>query len=123
METNENFWNRFDRLRGGMSVREVANRLGISESSLQSTRVVKQMPKTRWLYLFSKLFGVSMEYMYTGEAEKLDDGSVFKRIESDPRLMDICEALLVSSDQEIEMVARMLQVKKDTSTSKENIVG
>ena len=114
-EKNEGFWERVDELRGNTSVRELAEILGIPEKSLQSTRVVKQMPKVGMVYAFAKHFGTTMEYLYTGEREDWEDSTVFRKMASDQRYMDICTRLMTATDSEVDMVMRMLEIKKDTS--------
>lgn len=114
-EKNEGFWERVDELRGNTSVRELAEVLGMPEKSLQSTRIVKQMPKVGMVYAFAKYFGTTMEYLYTGEREDWEDSAVFRKMASDQRYMDICSRLMTATDSEIDMVMRMLEIKKDTS--------
>ena len=41
MDYNEELWRRVDELRGRMTIRELAERSGVSEPSLQTTRAVK----------------------------------------------------------------------------------
>ena len=117
MQRNEGFWQRVDELRRlkDVSVRQMSEDVGIAEGSLQSTRIRNQMPKVMWLYKFAQYFGVNMEYLYTGERESWEDNVVFRKMASDQRFMDICARLMSASDVEIEMVMRLLDIKKDTS--------
>lgn len=117
MEKNAGFWERFDELRAinRTSVRQIAEELHIRESSLQSTRIYKTLPKLPWIYALAKYFGTTVEYLYTGEREDWEDNEVFRKMASDQRYMDICTRLMTATDIEIEMCMRVLDIKKDTS--------
>lgn len=117
MDYNEELWRRVDELRGRMTIRELAERSGVSEPSLQTTRAVKSQPKIQMLYPIAKVLGTTMEYLYNGEREDWEDSAVFRKIASSQDLFDIASALCHAEPYEIDMVGRMLGIKKDTSAS------
>lgn len=119
MDLNEELWKRVDELRGRMTIRELAEKAGLSEPSLQTTRAVKSQPKIQMLYPIAKVLGTTMEYLYTGEREDWEDSLVFRKISSSQELFDIASALCKAEPMEVEMVSRLLNIKKDTSSAKE----
>lgn len=121
-EKNEGFWQRVDELRGRLTVREMAERTGISEQTLQTTRATKAQPKFQMAYPIAKLLGTTLEYLYTGEREEWDDIVVFRKISSSQQLFDIAEALCHAEPWEVEAVARMLNIQKNTPTSTASVI-
>ena len=121
MEKSEELWARVDELRGRMSIRELAEKTGIGEGTLQTTRVVKSVPKTSTLYPLAKALGTTMDYLYTGK-EPIDnyDTPLFRKLSSSQDFIDICEALIKADETEVEMVKRILHIEKDTSSSTES---
>ena len=115
-DVNKELWMRIDELRGRMSMRELCERTGLSEPSMQTTRVMGTVPKVNTLYTIAKLLGTTMEYLYTGEREDWDDSVIFRKMASSQQLMDIAEALCKADPVEIEMVGRLLGIQKDTSS-------
>lgn len=112
METAIEFWNRVDDLRGRMSVRELAERSNISEGSFQTTRAMKTLPKLPFVYSVAKALGTTVEYLYTGIKEDYDDLPLFRRISASQDLIDICEALVCGTKEDIELVKRVLGLKR-----------
>ena len=116
-DINADLWKRVDELRGRMPIRELAQKANISESSLQTTRSLKTQPKLQMLYPIAKALGTTIEYLYTGEKEDWEDNIVFRKIASSQQLIDIAGALCHAEPWEVEAVARMLNIQKNTPTS------
>lgn len=122
MELNEDLWQRIDDLRGKMSIRELAERTGIGEGTLQTTRVVKSVPKLSMLYPIAQALGTSVEYLYTG-SNSIDgyDTPLFRKISASQDLIDICNALVKADKTEVEMVKRILQIDKPQPPAQEEL--
>ena len=113
MEISEDLWKRVDELRGKMSIRELAEKTGLGEGTLQTTRVMKSVPKTSTLYPIAKALNTSMEYLYAGkDVSDNYDTPIFRKISSSQDLIDICNALVCADKAEIEMIKRILQIDK-----------
>ena len=121
-EVNEGLWRRVDELRMRMTIKELAEQTGISEPTLQTTRVNKSVPKLQMLYPIAKALGTTIEYLYTGEKDDWEDNIVFRKIASSQQLFDIAEALTHAEPWEIDMVGRMLNIQKDTSRVKAEVL-
>ena len=115
-ETSPEFWERVDELRGNMSIRDLAEKAGVSEPSLQTIRVMKTLPKIPITYAISLALGTTIEYLYTGVAdEKIeDDVPLFKKIASDQNIVDICQRLVECDKMDIEIVRRVLGLPPKT---------
>ena len=113
MDTSEDLWKRIDELRGRMSIRELAERSGLSEGSLQTTRCVKSVPKMSMLYPIAKVLHTTMDYLYSGKESPDDfDTPTFRKLSSSQDLIDICNALVDADKAEIEIIKRILQIDK-----------
>ena len=111
-------WNRIDKLRGSMSIRELSERTGILEGSLQTTRSLGTLPKMQMLYPIAQALGTTVEYLYTGiEENEYSDNPVFRKISSSQLLFDIVSKLADATPEEIEVVRRVLDVDKPKSMS------
>lgn len=106
-------WDRVDDLRGRMSVRELAEKAGLNESSLQTTRACGTMPKLETLYPISKALGTTMEWLFAGDNITNNyDAPLFQKLSQSQDLIDICEALVSTATQEdIMLCKRVLGVK------------
>ena len=111
MESSAELWKRVDELRGRMSIRELSEKTGISEGTLQTTRVMKQVPKLSMLYPIAQALGTNVDYLYTGkEITDSYDTPLFRKLSSSQDLIDICTALVDADKIEIEMVKRILRI-------------
>ena len=120
MDISEDLWKRVDTLRGKMSIREVAEKAGLGEGTVQTTRVMKSVPKTSTLYQLAQALNTSMDYLYAGK-EPTDnfDAPVFRKISSSQDLIDICNALITAEPAELEMIKRILRIDKPKQEQKE----
>lgn len=116
-EVYADLWRRIDELRGKMSIRELAEISGIPEPSLQTTRLVKTLPKLQMLYPISKALGTTIEYLYAGEKPDYEDDVVFRKLASSQDLMDIATRLTVADNVEIQMVRRLLCIDNQGGVS------
>lgn len=115
MESSTDLWKRVDELRGRMSIRELSEKTGISEGTLQTTRVMKQVPKLSMLYPIAQALGTNVDYLYTGrEITDSYDTPLFRKLSSSQDLIDICTALVDADKIEIEMVKRILRIENPT---------
>jgi transcriptional regulator with XRE-family HTH domain len=113
MEISEDLWKRVDDLRGKMSIRELAEKSGLGEGTLQTTRVMKSVPKTSTLFPIAKALNTSMDYLYSGqEAPDNFDAPIFRKLSSSQDLIDICTALITAEPAEIEIIKRILRIDK-----------
>ena len=113
-EVNRELWDRVDELRGNMSIRELAEKSGLNEGSLQTTRSLGSQPKLGMLYPISKVLGTTIEYLYTGQKPEIEfeDYPIFRKISSSETLIRIAERLTEATAVEIEMVCRILNIEK-----------
>lgn len=112
-EKHEDLWKRIDELRGSMSVRELAERSGVNETSLQCTRVNGTLPKLQFLYPIAQTLGTTVEYLYTGtEGNNWKEDRVIKKVLASQLLFDITARIADATPEEVEMVRRMLEVPK-----------
>lgn len=113
MEINRELWKRVDDLRGRMSIRELCEKAGLLENSVQTTRSMGTLPKLQMLYPIAQVLGTTVEYLYTGvEEEAYSDDPVFRKISSSQLLFDICARIANATPEEVEMVRRLLEVPK-----------
>ena len=113
MESGEELWKRIDELRGTMSIRELSEKAGLLERSVQTTRCVKTMPKMSMLYPMAKVLHTTMDYLYSGKESPDDfDTPTFRKLSSSQDLIDICNALVDADKAEIEIIKRILQIDK-----------
>ena len=113
MESGEELWKRIDELRGKMSIRELADKAQLPERSLQTTRIVKTIPKMSMLYPIAKVLGTTMDYLYTGkECPDSFDTPTFRKLSASQDLIDICNKLVDADKAEIEIIKRILQIDK-----------
>lgn len=107
-------WDRVDELRGRMSIRELAQKAGLNESSLQTTRSCGTLPKLDTLYPLSLALGTTMEWLYAGQnVTETYDAPLFQKLAQSQDLIDICEALVSTATQEdIELCKRVLGVSR-----------
>ncbi len=54
---------------------EIANKIGVSQAAINFYKNGKNMPGGEELYKISKLFGVSIDWLLTGEESSSDDSS------------------------------------------------
>ena len=96
-----------------MSIKELSERTGILEGSLQTTRSLGTLPKMQMLYPIAQALGTTVEYLYTGIEEiEYSDSPVFRKISSSQLLFDITARIADATPEEVEMVRRMLEVPK-----------
>ena len=112
-EINRDLWRRVDELRGKMSIRELAEKTGLSESSVHTTRTMGTQPKLQMLYPIAQALGTTVEYLYTGKTDDYyPDNEVFRKIASSQLLFDIVTKIANGTPEEIEMVRRILEIPK-----------
>lgn len=112
-EKYEDVWKRIDELRGRMPVRELAEKSGVNETSLQCARVNGTLPKLQFLYPVAKTLGTTVEYLYTGTDENNWKGDrVLEKVMSSQLLFDITARIADATPEEVEMVRRMLDIPK-----------
>ena len=121
-ELNEHFWKRVDDLRGRKSMREVAIEAGIPETSIQSMRTKRVIPKMNAVYGLSKALNTTMEYLYQGE-EITDnfDAPLFQKLSTSQELIDICGALITATPEDIKLIQRVLGIRPSTSSVKVDV--
>lgn len=113
MDINEDLWKRVDLLRGKMSIRELSEKAGLGEGTVQTTRIMKSVPKTSTLFPLAQALNTTMDYLYAGkEATDNFDAPLFRKLSASQELIDICNALITAEPAEIEMVKRILQLDK-----------
>lgn len=112
-------WDRVDELRGRTSIRELAEKTGLNEASLQTTRACGTLPKLDTLYPLSKALGTTMEWLYAGEnITQTYDAPLFQRLAQSQDLIDICEALVSTATQEdVELCKRVLGISRKVRIS------
>ena len=64
----------------GMTQETLGNRLGVSAAAVSKWETGAALPDMQTFYSMSKLFGVTMEQILTGEAGEEDRPSIRKRI-------------------------------------------
>lgn len=113
MTENRELWDRVDELRGRMPIRELAEKSGVPESTLQTSRQLGTQPKLQLLYPLAQVLGTTVEYLYTGKtSETYVDNEVFRKIASSQLLFDITARLANATPEEVEMVRRILEIPK-----------
>lgn len=109
-------WNRVDKLRGEMTVKELAAKSGVNERTLESTKSLGTLPKLQMLYPLAQTLGTTMEYLYAGiEENEYSDNPTFRKIASNQLLFDITSRLANATSGEVDMVRRMLEIPKPSS--------
>ncbi|MBR6389375.1 MAG: helix-turn-helix transcriptional regulator [Opitutales bacterium] len=77
MPNSIKFCDRFKNLlkTSGMTETQVANTLGLSQSAVNYYKNGRSEPKGWELYRIAKLFGVTIEWLLTGEEQKQNDSA------------------------------------------------
>ena len=60
-------WNRIDSIRGGMSLNELAEKVGIKYQRIKEQRSSGRIPSADDIYRIAKGLNTTMEYLYAGE--------------------------------------------------------
>ena len=94
------FWNRFDSLRKGRTVKEIASSIGVEYELLRVQRARFRIPKVSIAVSLASEIGTSVEYLVTGkEADQLP-----------PHIRKIVRRLLTADDVDIQMIQRILKI-------------
>lgn len=112
METNNDFWKRFDERRAakGLGLVEFARKNGLSYDTLQGQYYSKRVPKVKNMYSYAKALDTTMDYLYAGDTDEDFDTALFRKLSSSQELIDICVRLTEATKEELEFVRRALNM-------------
>lgn len=103
----------------GITPYRVSKETGVSTAALSSWKTGRYAPKTDKLQLIADYFGVSMEYLMTGEEPRFyeDDetAQLAQKILTSPDLRALMQAAEDSTPEDMQMVADILKRMKATN--------
>lgn len=105
----DDFWTRLEREknRSKISSRQIALQAGISESTFKQWKGNGRLPKAEDLIKICKVLNVSIDYMLTGKDMMYNE-----------RVMEIAQACSRASEEDLQLVERILRIEKNTALSK-----
>lgn len=108
--------------RKGMKPYEVSKATGIATATLSSWKLGKYAPKREKLQILADYFGVSLEYMESGDQQTEagyytdpETAKVAQRILDDPHLRALFSAAEDSRPEDLETAAALLRRFKETN--------
>ena len=104
----------------GMKHSDVSKATGISTSALTDWKKGRYQPKADKIQKIAELFGVSVEYLMTGEKQKdyylnEETAQIAQRVFDTPELRILFDAAKGVSPENIKLAAQMLEKMKETN--------
>lgn len=97
------FWKNVDLVRKDKApLRDVCRRQGLVYQRIADQRSECRFPKLEDAYLLASAYGVSLEFLLTGERDDFFS----------PRILAIARACEVAMEEDIELVERVLRIEK-----------
>lgn len=107
------FWLRVDKLRASIPCQliDMANMAGIDYTRIKNQRSANRLPKLEDAFYISKVLRCSMSFLLTGIH---DNGA------GPEELQPIINALKKASEDDLELIRRVLRIEKDTKKEQRN---
>jgi len=109
------FWKRFDKLRNGTPVNEVAALACIDYNLIKKQRSRNAIPKTIDALKLASTLSTTVEWLVYGKDTKGDED--IKVVEKDPRLLRILKSLVRATDRRICAVEVVLGLETEGFSS------
>lgn len=105
----DEFWIRYEEVKKkvGISSHQLALKVGINENTMKQWKSKGRIPKAEELIKISKGLGVSIDYLLTG-----------KEMGYNERVIAIAQACSRASEEDLQLVERILRIEKNTALSK-----
>jgi len=97
------FWNRFDSLRNGRTVKDIANSIGVEYELIRVQRTRYRIPKASIVVLLARELGTTTEFLVTGENND----------QLPSYLRAIVNRLLIADEVDVQMVQRILKIENN----------
>lgn len=104
------------RIKRGLTQKEVADKLGISESAYGYYEQGRRQPQQEAYSVFSELFEVSLDYLISGKERPIDEK--LKEAMSDPNAMVMFHDFATATEEEKEMFLEIWNSIKKRSKNK-----
>lgn len=108
--------------RKGVKPYDVSKATGIATATLSSWKLGKYVPKREKLQILADYFGVSLEYLQTGDQETPqgyytdpETAKAAQRIFKDPHMRILFDAAEDARPEDLEMAAALLRRMKETN--------
>lgn len=106
----------------GLRIADVAKGSGVSATTLYEWKAGKYTPKAEKLRLIADFFGVSVDYLMTGDQETPqgyytdpDTAKTAQRIFKDPHMRILFDAAEDARPEDLDMAAALLRRMKETN--------